>query len=456
MQIQTKTAILFTLLTATVVFILSMAIYYFSNKYAYNDFYKRLELRARISAKFRFEQDQVSTEAFRTIQKQYLETLPEEKAFIVKVNKETGQPQPAKDNPLPMSYMRNIIKAKGETVYHQLKLRHFAGIFYRDETGDYLVIKSATNNYVNESLEHLRDILIVTFISSVIFIFTVGLFFSRRTFQPVRDITARFKEISVGNLHLRLPETGNTDEIAELTQTFNQMLDRLQTAFETQNNFISNASHEFRTPLTTIIGEADYALSKERNAEAYRQSLTTIVSEAEKLQQLTRGLLALAQSGFDGKKQQWETIRVDQLLFDVKEHVDAIDPANKVHIYMGQLPTDENEITTQGSYSLLRIAVGNIVMNACKYSGNRKVSVKMEVEDGLIHVTVADSGIGIPSAELKHIYDPFFRASNTGNYEGYGIGLPLANNIIRIHKGKLHVQSQEKIGTTVRISLPCI
>lgn len=123
---------------------------------------------------------------------------------------------------------------------------------------------------------------------------------------------------------------------------------------------------------------------------------------------------------------------------------------------MGQLPSDENEITTHGSYSLLRIAVGNIVMNACKYSGNRKVSVKMEVEDGFIHVTVADSGIGIPSAELKHIYDPFFRASNTGNYEGYGIGLPLANNIIRIHKGKLQVQSQEKIGTTVRISLPCI
>ncbi|RPD49019.1 sensor histidine kinase [Paracnuella aquatica] len=453
MKIQTKTTILFTILTATIFLILSVTVYLVVDSFAHRDFDKRVELRARISAKFRFEQDHLSTQAFQAIQRQYLEKLPEEKAVILKLDA-NGRLTPAPPKDLPQSFLQQIINAGGNTVFYEKDFRHFAGLVYNDESGRYLVIKSATNRYGSQMMARLRTLKIIQFCIAVLLIFSVGLIFSRKTFQPIRDIINRVKQISQGNLHLRLTARKGGDEIAELTSTFNQMLNRLETAFEAQNNFISNASHELRTPLTNIIGEADYALSKERTPEAYRYSLQQIVQQAEKLQTISKGLLALAQTGFDGRAQSWQTVRVDQLLFDVKEDCSAIFPDAQIQIMLDELPADEAGLSISGNYNLLKTAVNNIVLNACKYSRNQPVHLHLQVASGIVAITVQDKGIGIPNEELKYIYDPFFRASNTKDFEGYGIGMPLANNIIQLHKGSIEIHSKEGAGTKVIVRFP--
>lgn len=452
MSIQTKTTLLFTALTIAVFLVLMATVYYFSNQYAYNDFYKRLELRARISAKFSFEKDHVSTESFKQIQKEYLERLQDEHSYIVKLS-EQGKPLPPMPAGLPVSYLRAVAAASGATVYHREKFVHYAGLLYQDETGNFLVIESALNSYGNEIITQLRNILIITLLVSVVIIYTTGLYFSRKTFAPFSDITSRVLAISEGNLHLRLTERTGADEVAGLINTFNKMLDRLETAFETQANFISNASHELRTPLTAIIAETDYVLSQERPTQVYVQSLGNIAAQAEKLQQLTRGLLSLAQTDFDGKKQLWESVRIDQLIFDVKENTRAIF-SNKMVIVLPSLPERAEDISITGNYSLLSIALGNIVLNACKYSGDAPVTIELDIEGKLAVIKITDSGIGIPANEIRHVFDPFFRASNTGDYEGYGIGMPLSQNIIRMHRGKILVHSGVNEGTTISVVLP--
>jgi signal transduction histidine kinase len=454
MKIQTKTTLLFTVLTATIFLILNITVYYFINSFAHRDFNKRLELRARISAKFRFEKDHLSTLAFAQLQRQYLEKLPEEEAIVIRIDSASKRPVEAAPKQMPASYLREVAEAEGGTVFYQSRFRHYAGLLYNDESGSFLVIKSATNKYGSEMMQRLRLIKVATFVCAVILIYTVGLYFSRTTFQPIREIINRVNLISQGNLHLRLKEREGADELAELTTTFNQMLSRLETAFEAQNNFLSNASHELRTPLTAIVGEADYALSRDRSAEAYQFSLQQIANQAEKLQQLTKGLLALAQTGFSNKAQSWKTIRLDQLLFDVKETCDALLPENQVRVDLTALPDNEDRITINGNYDLLKVAVNNIVINACKYSGNKRVDLGLNPKDNMVEIVVKDQGIGIPADELQYIYDPFFRASNTSDYEGYGIGMPLSNNIIRLHKGRIRVASKVNQGTEVSVVLP--
>lgn len=456
MKIQAKTTLLFTILTATIFLILNIVVYIFISSFANNDFHKRLELRARISSKYRFEHGEVSTEAFREIEKQYLERLPEEQAFILKLDTLSGPGKRPLPKPLTEKYITEITEADGNTVFDQVRFRHFAGFLYKDESGKYIVIKSATNEYGTEMMRHLAIIKFVNLIFAVALIYTVGRYFSKKTFKPFRDIINRVKQINEGNLHLRLKEQEGADEIAELTSTFNLMLNRLETAFEIQNNFVSNASHELRTPLTAIVAEADLALSKERTVEGYQQSLLQITKQAEKLQELTRGLLSLAQTGFDGKRQRWETIRLDQLLFDVKENCDAIVPDNKIGIRIDEMPEEESSSRVQGNYNLLVMAISNIVMNACKYSDNNKVSIHLYFRGKNAEIWVVDKGIGIPADEMKYIYNPFFRASNTTRYEGYGIGMPLSNNIIRLHKGVIEVKSTVNEGTTVKIGLPLV
>jgi signal transduction histidine kinase len=232
------------------------------------------------------------------------------------------------------------------------------------------------------------------------------------------------------------------------------MLDRLETAFETQNNFVSNASHELGTPLTAIIGEAELALNKRRPEDEYRQSLQVILHEAERLEHITKSLLNLAQTGFDGKKQSLERIRTDELIFTVKETIDKINPENRVEIDYTMLPEEEDKLVVLGNVQLLQLALSNIVQNACKYSDNRPASIALAATDKNNVIIIKDTGIGIPSQDLPFIYDPFFRASNTDGYKGYGIGLPLARNIIRLHGGNIIVNSQQHLGTEIRITLP--
>jgi len=331
---------------------------------------------------------------------------------------------------------------------------HYAGILYKANAGNYLVIESATNQYGAEIITRLRNILIITLVVSIIIILTVGWYFSRSTFKPFRNITQRVQEISEANLQLRLHEASGSDEIAELVHVFNQMLDRLETAFETQNNFVSNASHELRTPLTAIVAEADYALSKERSPEVYRQSLQQIVQQADKLQHLTKGLLSLAQTGYDGNKQLWQKVYIEQLLFDVKDNIADIYPDNKISITLNNLPANSENLTVYGNEGLLKIAVGNVILNACKYSNNAPVTTELLLHEQKLIIKITDQGIGIPEEEIQNIKNPFFRASNTKGFESHGIGLPLSNNIIRLHNGSIAVHSKINKGTEVVIILP--
>ncbi|WP_207511298.1 sensor histidine kinase [Longitalea luteola] len=452
MKIQTQTALLFTVLTALLILFLSFTTYYFISRFASNDFLKRLELRVRVAAKLRFEQDKISTVTYHELRRQYLEVLPKEQEYLLTWDSVANTIEP-KVPGLPESFYWRIIEGQGRTVYIEKNKVHYAGILYHNDGQKYLVVKSAVNEYANRLLETLARAKIATFIVGVLLVFTVGIFFSRKTFQPLRQLISKVQDISAHNLHLRLETNKGKDEMTELAHTFNTMLDRLQTAFETQNNFVSNASHELRTPLTTIMGEADIALKKARTNEEYRQSLQVILNEAGKLDHLTSSLLALAQSGFDGKKQRRSLVRMDELLCEVKQAVDELDPNNQVQLHFGELPLNENELSVEGNYHLLKLAITNIVMNACKYSNDRPVQLALQAIKQKIRISIIDQGIGIPASELKYVFDPFYRASNTNRFEGYGIGLPLARNIVRLHKGELVIKSEEDKGTTVEIML---
>ena len=455
MRIQLKTALLFTAVTAALILAISMGVYYFTSRYAFNDFQKRLELRAAISSRILFEQDPTSVDAFSELKQQYLEVLPQEKEYVFRADSVNAQTLKAQGFPLSMGFIEDILGSHGQTVFAQEKKVHYAGIVYNNPRGgQYIIIKSAVNKHGEDLLQNLLNTKAIAFVFSVVAVFSISIFFSRKTFEPVRDIINRVNNISAHNMHLRLEDKGGKDEIAELAGTFNNMLDRLQTSFETQNNFVSNASHELRTPLTAIIGEADIALSKARSQEEYRNALQIISREAGKLHKLTSSLLNLAKSGFDGKKQSWELLRMDELAYTVKESIDEIDPLNQLQIDFTSLPADESRMIVHGNVNLLKLALTNVAMNACKYSNNRIVKLSVEASGSKVQVAITDEGIGIPADELKHIYEPFFRASNTNNYEGYGVGLPLTQAIIRLHSGRIDVRSQEGKGTIVIITLP--
>ncbi|MCF6402396.1 HAMP domain-containing histidine kinase [Chitinophaga filiformis] len=452
MTIRNKILGLFTALTVSIILMMAAFAYFLVSRQSFDDFYKRLEIRAYIAARARLTQDKDNSAAYAEIRNEHLERLPHEKEFFIRIDT-TGSPAPEPGlKPLRQAFYDRV-KAEGKATY-RYRDSFYQGVLFENEAGKYIVIVSASNVFGQQFMTELRRTLIICMAIAAVVVVTAGLFFSRYILQPVRRITSRVKDIRAHNLHLRLDTPNSKDEMTELAQTFNNMLDRLETAFETQNNFVSNASHELGTPLTAIIGEAELALNKQRNDEQYRQSLSVILKEAERLEHITKSLLSLAQTGFDGKKQQLEKIRTDELIFTVKETIDRINPENKVAIDYTMLPEEEDKLIILGNAQLLQLALSNIVQNACKYSDNRPASVALAATDKNNIIIIKDNGIGIPAQDMPFIYDPFYRASNTGGYKGYGIGLPLARNIIRLHGGNIIVNSKENQGTEIRIVLP--
>lgn len=453
MKIQLKITLFLVATNSLILLLFGGSVYYFLYNYSYSDFFKRLETRATISAKYNFEKDRINTESYKAIRTEHLERLTNEKEYLFPVNQtDPNYAGLSKSLNVSGSFIKEIVKNKKAKL--QKDGTFYVGILYTQKENAYIVVVSAENYYATHHLRFLRNILIIGFFLIGFITTYIFIYFSKKIFNPIKKITDRVKEISTENIHLRLEEGTNDSEISLLITTFNDLLNRLETAFEVQKNFISNASHEFGTPLTSIIGEAEVVLRKPRSADEYQQSLQSILTQAERINQITQSLLYLAQTGYNKKNIPLEIIRADELIVQVKALTDNLNPKNNVQLDFSLLPENHEKLKVWGNKQLLYLALSNIVSNACKYSNNQLVNISIASSNNEVILLFTDSGIGIPETELQFIYDPFFRASNTHQFEGYGIGLPLARNIVRMHNGELVVSSEVNKGTTVKIKLP--
>ncbi|OKS86880.1 HAMP domain-containing sensor histidine kinase [Mucilaginibacter polytrichastri] len=446
MKIQTKITLHFLALSTAILLLLNAFILYFESQFNYKDFFKRLEARVNITADIRLFPNE-KTKAYQEVRNRYLEKLDTEKEQLIQSDSSGKFTNPG----LPPAFFNDVV-ANGNAEFKKDN-QFFAGKIVDHGADKYMVVVSAQNPYGLQEIQDLQEVLLYGFIGSLIIVFFVGKGFSYYTFAPVRKLNDKVNTITSSNLHMRLENTGR-DEIAELSQTFNNMLNRLETAFETQNNFVSNASHELRTPLTIINSEVELALNNAALQGEERIVLATIQSETNKLIQILNSLLMLAQSGYDGKKQNWQKTRIDELIWTAIESVKKVHPQSNIGVDFEALPADEDLLNVNGNSNLLNLAITNIISNSCKYSQNQLVTVKLTVENKKVIVSITDLGIGIPSTELQHIFEPFFRASNTHQYKGHGVGLPLALNIIRLHKGSIGIRSEVNIGTEIQLFLP--
>lgn len=442
------------MLVFTVVILLFSGLVYFSIvNFSHQRFYELLKIRATTIVqieKSKLHIDNSTNQIITDLTRE--EELPLEKDYVFEIPKDSNYSKISHQIHIPDTFFKSIVR-KGEANYNDKEL-YYIGKSFSSHNKDYIAIASAKNHYVVYYLGYLKRTLITCMILALFFSMIFSFYLSKTLFKPILKITNKVKEISSENLHLRLePQPGNI-ELNELVDTFNGMLNRIETSFETQNHLIGNVSHELRTPLTSIMGEADVALSMKRTEEHYQETLQIILDEAEKLDKKIKALLMIAQTGFDGKIQKMDKVRMDQLLWDVIETATRINSKNNVFMDISMLPDNPKKLKVQGNEQLLHLAMANIINNACKYSNFQQVKVSLGATDAHVYIIVKDNGIGIPDSEFDKIYDPFFRASNTKNYEGYGIGLPLARNIIRIHNGELIINSKINVGTTVQISFP--
>ncbi len=454
MKIRNKIALIFILLTVSLLLIVFGFIYYFSYRYTQHEFYQRLRERAGIIAQSYFEKDELSRKIYNDIQQKYLQKLSDEReaVFRVDIHKQTILEDDV-DGKFPATFFEEVFNHR----YAKLKTGNIdnVGILYIDNQGDFIVTVSARNVYGQAKMHNLLNILLMAFLLSGVIIYVVGIFYAGKILRPISIINKKANEISVSNLHMRL-ETGNSkDELTELAITFNHMLNRLENAFKDRINFVYNASHELRNPLTVILGETEVALNKERSVEDYKNSLNVIGKEASRLSSLIGSLLKVAQTDAkDRMSLAVDSVRVDELLIAVKADMDNANPENHIVFDFLGLPSQPDDLIIRGNVNLLKAALTNIMDNACKFSMNKEVVTRIIANGNVVDIRIKDQGVGIPESDLENITEPFYRASNVRTLKGFGIGLSLTNKIIKLHGGTIHITSTLGMGTEVSITLP--
>ena len=455
MNIRTRLTLQFTSIFAIILILFSITVYFYTSLTRRHSFYESLENRANIVAHVFLDVNKVSAANYRRMLQKYSQTLPQEIVQVYNRQNQVEFREGAGNIQVQPTVLNKIRKDK--YLAWQTGKRQFTGIMYHDIRGDYLVIASSVDVITLEKLEDLRLILIAGFLGALLFVVVSGWAFSKQALRPILKVVEEVEQISASDLHLRLSQADGRDEVSHLAHTFNKMLDRLEKAFDMQNTFISNASHELRTPLTSIIGELEVALMKSRDAAEYERVLHSILDEARLLARLSNGMLQIAHASFDISKIKLSPLRFDEIVFQASDEARKRQPNSHIEISFRNLPDDENKLMCRGNESLLLIALLNIFENACKFStADQEVLGVITAQEHQIMLQVKDKGRGMTESDLKKIFVPFWRADNVRNISGHGIGLPLAEKIVKLHKGNIQVNSELSVGTEVTVTIPVL
>jgi len=344
-------------------------------------------------------------------------------------------------------------RVKGMIFFH---IRHKEAVAYHYVTPNtrIVAITAAYDEEGKAKIRQLRNILWFSFLSGIIITFLGGYFFSDRLMRPIRKIADDINEISAHNLSGRISTGEVKDEWHYLSETLNRLLNRLQDSFETQRRFVSNASHELSTPLTAISSQLEVSLQKNREAQQYRLVMESVYQDVRHLSKLTQTLLEFAQASGDAGGLNILPVRMDEILMSLPAEIKKSNADYLVVLSFDDMPAEEEKLIVFGNAELLFTAIKNIVTNACKYSADHKAVIKLKAEAESITIAISDKGMGIPDEELKYICQLFYRVNSTSQQAGFGLGLSLANRIIKLHKGNIVVNSAPGQGTEFVVTLP--
>jgi signal transduction histidine kinase len=344
------------------------------------------------------------------------------------------------------------IRREGEVRLHQGDF-HVVGFRFLD-AGNYLVIAGAVNREGLQRLSDLRTLLITLSVVLVVLVSLAGWFYAGRALLPIQRVMSEVEKISPLDLSKRVPETRQLDEIGKLIAIFNSMLSRIEGAFNVQKTFVANVSHELKNPLTKVTSQLEVTLLNDRNNEEYRTTIGSVLEDIKELNQMSNSLLELAQLSRGESSFSMTKVRLDELLWEVRESIEAADGSYEVNVQIGDLPEEESSLYINGNPHLLKTALRNVIENACKFSSGKKALVTLNCKADLLVVSVQDKGPGIEKKDLAHVFEPFFRADATSRTKGYGIGLSLSQRIITLHKGTISIDSEPGVGSVVSLSFP--
>jgi heavy metal sensor kinase len=308
-----------------------------------------------------------------------------------------------------------------------------------------------------ELLQDIRNTYLLVIPIALLLASVGGYFLARKSLAPVAAMASQAKGMGAANLGARLAVVNQRDELGQLALSFNQLLDRLEQSFERQRRFISDASHELRTPVAILRGETEVTLSKiDRSPEEYRETLEILRDESQRLTRIIEDLFTLTRADAGEYPLSPTELYLDELATDALRRARSLALAKNIALSSSIAP----ELPLRADEALLRRMLLNLLDNAIKYTPQGgKISLDCRKRGTEYVVTVTDTGEGIPKELQERVFERFFRVDRArsredGTHGGAGLGLSIARWIAETHHGRLELTRSDPSGSVFSVLLP--
>lgn len=301
----------------------------------------------------------------------------------------------------------------------------------------YYAIIGAEDKYGNRQLEFLEYALFGVFLLGAVGVWVLSYYVSKKSFLVLDKLKNEITEINEKKLHYRIEEGVRKDEISDLTRAFNSMLDRLDVSYKKQKEFIYNASHELRTPVSRIVMQLQNLSFNEDHSETTQRYLKSLLDDANQMTDLISSLLLLSKIEEFDNYTYLPLCRIDEIIFDALGGIKKSYPDFHIRFNAINNTEEEDNFDVKGDYNLLKIVFTNLLKNAYNYSSNKQVDINIHQHQDELHISLINEGKTISLNEQENIFKAFVRGRNSQKIEGTGLGLRIVERILHFHKAEI-------------------
>ncbi len=450
MTIRTRITLLFLGIVSLLLLIFCTAIYFEGEIYRQQEYKTRLQQEALTSATIFFNKKEISSDLLKLLDKNNVTVLNQEEIIIYDNTNQVIYESGSELVAIKPEILTTIRQEK-EYFWEEQNLEMY-GTVVKNKDKDYVVLATAVDKYGISKQQNLAKMLVFGGLLMVLISSLSGWFFARRTLLPIKKMISKIDNIRASFLNLRLDEGNKIDELGQLSVRFNQMLDRIEQAFQTQRSFVSHASHELRTPLTAITGQIQVSLLANDSPAELKLMIQSVLDDVQQLNKLTNNLLDLTSIDADDTKFKYSLVNILEIIWQIRSELLKKNPDYQILISLED--TEELLPEVKGNEGLLYTALINLIENGAKFSPVNKVDVSINIDFKALNITFHNDGSVIPANEITQIFEPFTRGTNARNTKGHGVGLSLTRRIVQLHKGEIKVSSTETEGTIFTLVLP--
>jgi signal transduction histidine kinase len=434
-SLRVRFAVGFSVLVTIVLAIALVFIYISFADFRKEEFYTRLKNKALTTFRLLVEVEQIDHDLLQVIDKNTLNSLNDEKVMIYKDSSLIYNSISAHN----IDYITDLFtqarkKGEYETVQGEQEV---IALYIEQNTGKYIILASAFDKYGKSKMNFLKLLMIAVYFCGLIIGWITIYFFVKKVIYPLERLKNSLTNINYTNLDARLPVKGQGNEVDSLSITFNELLSRLQQAFNFQKDFVHYASHELRTPLATMVSLTENSLNKTLTSDETKEVLKELFYQQKNLTNITNSLLVLSDYKGNSNNIEYPEIRLDELVFRSVEIIKNIYPDADIAVNLEGDLANESSLLVQANEPLILMAFNNLLKNAIQYSVDKKVSITINTIEEVKEITFQNAGNPLSEEESERIFTPFYRGSNATPVRGYGLGLPLVKQIVLHHKASI-------------------